>query len=148
MLDETFWTKVREWEYPRKISSKISSSTNTCFCKQRFFSAQPQCCLTFSRNELQMLIRCCLIDKNIIILIDFLYLLYLCSRPDLGLFMRCLCDLFFIFIFISIMISRMNTDSLVLLLIFENMPYYFCMRRWMKNVIDFPLAEVQSQGAA
>ena len=34
------------------------------------------------------------------------------------------CDPFFIFIFIFIMINRMNTDTLALLLIFQNMSYF------------------------
>ena len=74
--------------------------------KQRFFSPQPQCCLTFSWIELQILLMCCLIHISIIILSHILYLLYLCLCLDLDLFMSCLCDLFFIFIFIFIMINR------------------------------------------
>ena len=37
------------------------------FSKQRFFSTQPRCCLTFSITELQMLLRCCLMRISIII---------------------------------------------------------------------------------
>ena len=73
------------------------------FYKQRNFSTQPQCCLT--RIELQMLHSCCLIHKSIIILRHFLYLLYLCPCLDLGLFVSHLCDIFFVFIFIFIMIT-------------------------------------------
>ena len=51
----------------------------------------------------------------------FLSLLYLCPCLDLGLFMSYLCDIFFIFIFIFILINGMNTDTLVLLPIFQNM---------------------------
>ena len=76
------------------------------FYKQRFFSTQRQCWLTFSWIELQTLLRCCLIHIIIIILRHVLYLLYLCPCLDLGLFMSYLCDLFFIFIFIFIMINR------------------------------------------
>ena len=76
------------------------------FYKQRFFSTQPQCCLTFLWIELQMLLRCCLIQTSIIILRNFLYLPYLCLCLDLGLFFvvpkftSYIRDLFFIFIFI------------------------------------------------
>ena len=45
----------------------------------------------FSWIELQMLLRCCLIHISIIILRNFLHLLYLCSCLDLGLFMSYLC---------------------------------------------------------
>ena len=42
----------------------------------------------------------------------------------------------------------MNTDILVLLLILQNMSYYFWMITWMKNVNDFHIAKVQPQGIA
>ena len=76
------------------------------FYKERAFSTQPQCYLTFSNFELQILHRCRLIHKSIIILRHFLYLLYLCPCLDLGLFMSYLCDLFFIFVFIFSMVDR------------------------------------------
>ena len=75
------------------------------FFKQRSFSAQPQCCLTFSWIELQMLLRCCLIHISIIILRHFCYLLYLCPCLDLRPFTSYLYDLFQTFIFIFIMIN-------------------------------------------
>ena len=59
-----------------------------------FFSSQPQRCLTFSWIELQMLIRCCLIDKHHHTEIILIFTICI----ELGLFMSCLCDLFFIFI--------------------------------------------------
>ena len=52
-----------------------------------------------------MLLRCCLIHINIMILRHFLYLLYLWLCLELGLFMPCLCDLTFFFVFIFIMIN-------------------------------------------
>ena len=60
------------------------------FNKQRLFSTQPQCCLTFSWIELQMLLRCCLIHVNVIILRHFLFSLYLHPCLDLSLLMLCL----------------------------------------------------------
>ena len=72
----------------RKFRPKFDpTQIHAFFCKQRFFSTQPQCCLTFSWTELQMLLRCCLMHKNIIMLIHFLHLLYLCPCLDLGLVM-------------------------------------------------------------
>ena len=44
--------------------------------------------------------------------------------------------------------NLMKTDTLVLLLIFYNMSYYFWMITWMKNVNNFQIAKVKSQGAA
>ena len=58
-----------------------------------------------------------------------------------------LCDQFFIFIFIFIMING-NTGALVLLLIFQNMSYYFLMITLMKNVNNFQIAKDQPQGVA
>ena len=55
-----------------------------------------------------MLLRCCLIHISIIIVRHFLYLLYMCSYLDLGLFMLYLCELCFIFILIFLMINRMH----------------------------------------
>ena len=77
------------------------------FYNQCFFSTQLQCCLTFNEflMKLQVLLRCCLIHKSIIILTHFLYLLHLCACLELSLFMSYLCDLFFIFIFIFTMIN-------------------------------------------
>ena len=42
----------------------------------------------------------------------------------------------------------MNTDIHVLLLIFENMSYYFWIIMWMKNVNNFQIAKDQPQGIA
>ena len=72
---------------------KLSRKNIHFFCKQHFFSIQPQCCLTFSRNKLQTLLKCCLIEISIIILRHYLYLLYLCLCLDPGLVMLYLCDL-------------------------------------------------------
>ena len=74
-------------------------SKYTLFYKQRLFSTQRQCCLTFSWIEPQMLLRCCLIHKSIDILSHLLYLLYQCPCLDLVLFILYLCDQFFSFIF-------------------------------------------------
>ena len=40
----------------------------------------------------------------------------------------------------------MKTDALVLLLIFQNMSYYFWMITFIKNVSNFQLAKVQPEG--
>ena len=76
------------------------------FYKQRFFSTQPQCCLIFSWIEFQMLLWCCLIHISIIITRQFVYVLDFCPCLKPSLFMPYLCDLFFIFIFILIMVNR------------------------------------------
>ena len=82
----------------------ISHLNYKFFYKQRFVSTQPQCCLTFSLIEHQMLLRCCLIHITTITLRLILYLVYLCPCPGVGLFMSYLYDLFFIFSLIFIVI--------------------------------------------
>ena len=42
----------------------------------------------------------------------------------------------------------MNSDTLVLLLVFKDMSYYFWMITWMKNVNNFQIAKFQLQGVA
>ena len=84
-------------------------SKYTLFLKVTLFSSQPQCCLSFSRIELQMLFRCCLIHVNIIILRHILYLVYLCLSLGLGPFMLYLCDLCFIFSLVFIVINNITS---------------------------------------
>ena len=97
-LKDNDTTEIRVRENPHSaifyavICFNVFQYFTRFFYKQRFFSAQPQCCLTFSWTELQMLLRCCLIHLIIIIWRYFLYLLYLCSFLDLGLYMSYLCS--------------------------------------------------------
>ena len=76
----------------------------TLFYKQCFFSTQPQCCLTSSFT-----FRCCLLHIAVIILRHILYLVYLCPCLGLGQFMSCLCDLFFIFSLIFVIINLITS---------------------------------------
>ena len=84
----------------------FSKDIHAFFYKQHVFSTHPQCCLTVSWIDLQMLLRCCLIHISIIIQGYILYLVYLCPFLCLGLFMLYLCDLFFYFSLIFIVINR------------------------------------------
>ena len=91
------------------------SSRNRCgklhvfYHKQRFFSTQPQCCLTFSWIELQVLLRCCLIHITIIIPRHILYLVYLCACLGLGLFTSYLCSFFSFSASIFIVINHISS---------------------------------------
>ena len=102
---------------PRKSKNRLNTSlvdcqlfrvfvfcrTRLCFIRDTFFSTQPQCSLTFSQIEPQVLVGCCLIHISIIILRHFLCLLvYVSPCLDVGLFMSYLCDLLFFFTFIII----------------------------------------------
>ena len=90
-----------------------------------------------------MLLKCCLYKRHHTK--TLLYLLYLCICLDLGLFMSNLSDLFFIFTLIFIMINRMNTDTCSFDYFVEYV-HYFWMITWIKNVNNFQIAKVQSQG--
>ena len=77
--------------------------------------------LNFSRTKLQMLLRCCLI--SIFILRHFyIYYIYLCL--DLGLFMCYLCDLYFVFIFVLIMINHIISQKQTHLTFFRHFLEY------------------------
>ena len=109
--------------YTNGTKSHKASHINV-FYKRRFSSNQPQCCLTFSWIELQMLLRSCLTHITIIIPRHILYLIYLCPCLDLDLFKSYLCNLFFnfrlIFIVVNHVISLKQTH-----LLFANFPEYF-----------------------
>ena len=129
--------QVKQKKKTKKLQILKLSSIIRFFYGQRFFSTQPQCCLTFSWIELQMLLRCCLAYISIIRVKHFLYVPYLCPGLDLSLFMSYLCDQVFIFI----MINRIYfiQTHLFLCLVFW-MSYYL----WAKNVNNFQIAKVQS----
>ena len=129
---------------------RCTSDITRSFYKQRFFSTQPQCCLTFAWIQVQMLLRCCLIYISIIIHTEtlFTFTVFVCmSRPrSIYLFMSYLCDLFFIFTFIFIMIHRIISwiqTHLFFCLFFRICPNYFVMITWMKNLNNFQIAKVQ-----
>ena len=129
------------------VSQVSMQKVHAFFLKERLFSTQPQCCLTFSWIELQMLRRCCLLHVSIIILRQFLYLVYL--RPCLGLALSrsYLCNLFFFVCFHfpdSNSYNLIKTDTLFLQIFY--MSYYFWMITWIKKPSNFPIAKVQPQG--
>ena len=90
---------------------KFSLSNHTPVFISPLFSTQSQCCLTFSCTGLQVLLRCCLIHISIIILRHFLYLLYLCPCLEIGRLKWYLCDLFFIFILIFIVVNHIISET-------------------------------------
>ena len=89
-----------------------------------------------------MLLRCCLIYITIFILRHILYLVYLCPCLGLGLFMSYLCDLFFVFSLIFMVINHIPLFKQTYLLFahFQNISYYFWM---MKKASYFQIAKVQ-----
>ena len=132
------------------IASMLLIQLHGFFYKQRFFSTEPQCCLTFSWIELQMLLSCCLIHISIITVRHFLYLLNLCWCLHLGLFMSYLCDLFFIFIFIFIVINCIISwiQTHFFFCFFLKICPIFWMLTCMKKVNNFQIARVQPQAVA
>ena len=117
-----------------EISSYIFVK-HTLFYKQRFFLTQPQCCLTFSCIELQMLLRCCLIHITINIPRHISYLVHVCPCLGLGMFMSYLCDLFFISSLLFVVINHINHSNrcICFLYIFQNIPYYLWMIMCLKK---------------
>ena len=101
------WNSSLFWSVPSVLFSYEIIYT-LFFISNAFVSTQPQCCLTFSWTDLQMLLRCCLIHIALIILTHILYLVYLCPFLTLGLFMPYLCDLLFSFSLIFIVINHIT----------------------------------------
>ena len=97
-----------------------------------------------------MLFRCCLIHITIIIPGHILCLVYLCSCLCLGLFMSYLCDLFFVFSLIFIVINHTSSlkETYLFLAHFQNVSYYFWMITWMKKVNNFQKLKVQPKDVA
>ena len=70
------------------VPGRLAILNTRFFYKERVFSIQTQCCLTFSWIKLQILLRSSLIHIAIIILRHFLYLLYLCPCLNLQPFTK------------------------------------------------------------
>ena len=88
------------------------------FYKQRFFSTQSPCCLTFSWIQLEMLL-------HVIVLRHILYLVYLCLCLGLGQFMSYLCDLSFYFephFYCHKLYNVIKTDTLAFCAFFRMSP--------------------------
>ena len=79
------------------------------FLISNMFSAQPQCCVTVSWIELQILLSYCLIHITIIITRYILYSVYLCPCLCLCLFRSYLCKIFFIFSLIFIVTDNASS---------------------------------------
>ena len=65
---------LESWQVSPWSDMRFSNvQLHSYFHKQRIFSTQPQCCLTFSCTDLQMMLRCYLIHLSFIMLIHFLH---------------------------------------------------------------------------
>ena len=125
-----------QWKNIIAQTHKAPCFNYTFFLQATFFSTEPQCCLTFSWFELQLLLRCYLIHTNIVILRYFLYLLCLCPFLGLDLFTSFLCDLFFnprlIFIVIN-HITKFKQKHIFFIHFLYNISYYFWMITGMEK---------------
>ena len=124
--------QIRDFAKSKKKKKKkndvhVPHSNTRFFYKQRFFSTQPQCCLTASWIELQMLLRCCWIHISIIIQGFVLCLVHLRPCLSLGLFMLYLCDLFFIVCLIFIAINHITSfkQTYLFFVHFLDIPFIF-----------------------
>ena len=115
------------------------------FLKATLFSTQPQCSLTSSWIELQMLLRRSLIHITIILLRPILYLVFFCPCLGLGLFMSYLCDLLFIFSLIFIVINYITSLKQTHLFFVYFLEYllFFWMKTWIKKGKNFQIEKVQ-----
>ena len=103
---------VKAWHRrTRKWANRVGKSFDKTrfFITNAFFSTHPEDCLIFSWFELQILLRCCLIHKGIIIPRHIIYIFIIFVS------MSYLCDLFFIFIFIFIIINIVSLKQTHLL---------------------------------
>ena len=119
----------------------------TLFYKQSSFSVQPQSCLTFPWTELRMLLNTYNHHHTRTLFIFTIFVSM--SRPR----SVCVVSMWSFFHFhlhfhYGWSCNLINTDTLVFLLIFKNIPYYFWMMTWMKNVNNFQTAKVQPQSVA
>ena len=71
-----FWKSSSAEEPPTLEESMFWAIATRFFYKQRFFSAQPQCCLTFSWIVLKMLLRCCLTYNHYYIDTHFIFTIF------------------------------------------------------------------------
>ena len=89
-----------------------------------------------------MLLRCCFIHINTIILRCILCLVYLCLCLDLGLFISYLCDIFLIFSLIVVdHIISLKQTRLFFAHFLEYLLHYFWMIPLMKNANNFQIAK-------
>ena len=106
-----YFSNLKKWErnsktirWPLKLVSTIAGfpprlyNTRFIFISNAFLT-QLYCCLTFSRIELQMMLRCCLIHITVIILKYTLYLVYLGPFLVPGLFMS------YLWVYVSLIFS-------------------------------------------
>ena len=87
------------------------------------FLTHPQCCLTFSWLELQMLLQGCLIHMTFILLKRIIYVVYSCPYLGLGLFMPHLFDLFFISSLIFTVINHITSFKQMYLFLIHFLEY-------------------------
>ena len=94
-----------------------------------------------------MLLKCCSIHKTIIIPRHILHLVHLCPCSGLGIFMSYLCDLFFIFSLIFIVINHITSFKQTYLFFAPFLEYFllFFIISWIKKANNFQIAIVRPQ---
>ena len=123
-----FWLengqKLKSWPdfNPQQDKYNTTACNTHFFYKQRFFSTQPQCCLTFSWIELQVLLRCCLMHISIMIVRDlFIFTLFVPMSILRSIFVVSMWSVFHFYLHFhdNYSYNLMSTDIHVLLLIFR-----------------------------
>ena len=94
-----------------------------------------RCCLTLSWIGLKILLMCCLLQISIIMLRYILYWVYVCL--SVGLFMSYICNLFYFYSLIFIVINHkisLKQTHLFFAQFLEDFPL-FLARGWKKRII-------------
>ena len=113
-----------QYQYPTtfitlgKYKTWKATGVLPALCKQRFFSTQPQCCLTFTWIELQMFLWCWLIHISISIVRHLIFIAFVFMSNPRSIYVVSMWSFFFHFHFHFCYDNLMSTDTLVLLLIF------------------------------
>ena len=147
MLNETAFCLAYRRLKPIFFYIQFISKITRIYYKLSFFSTQPQCSLTFSWIQFQMMLMCCLLHVTIIILRQILHLVY--SSPCLYLFLLAsnLCDQFLIISFIFIVLNNKSSHKKTHLFYAHFLEYIILvwMMTWIKKVNSFQIAKVQLQ---
>ena len=123
------------------------------FLQATFFSTQPQYCLNVSWIELQMLLRCCLINTykhyhTEALLIFTIFLLYLGPEPR-SIYVVSMRSIYSYWSWFSLwLIIKSHEYRHAFICSFTFFSYYFWMITWIKSVNYFQIAKVQPQGVA
>ena len=136
--------KGLRWNKKHFLSfQRVSLKYTGFFVSIAFFQPSLSIGQLFHELSFKCCFRCCLIHTNIIILRYLIFTIFLSMFRSRSIYISYLCDLYFIFILIFIMVNR------IILWIQTHLLFcLFLMAILMKNVSNFQITKVQPQGVA